>query len=109
MLEDMQAKSKEEMQDEQVRFAEFSTFCKQEHAENTATIADYAESLDALDRAINVLQKQNFDRKQAADAASLLQLSTNTMLPARARELIKVFLQMGQEPEGGKDFSGYEA
>merc|ERR1719262_1655009 len=31
-----------------------------------ATAQDYGESLDALDRAINVLREQNYDRPQAA-------------------------------------------
>jgi len=167
MLGDMLAKSKEEMQDEQVAWAEFSTFCKNEQAakaneiseekeqiealgaaimkanadaaqlgkeiadlnneldqntatlkaqteerkaeneENMAALADYDESLDAIDRAINVLSKQNFDRKQ--DAASLIQLSSSTMLPQRAKQLIKVFLQMEQPEEGEEGYMGYEA
>ena len=37
-----------------------------EHADFTALNQDYGESIDALTRAIAVLKKQNYDRKQAA-------------------------------------------
>merc|ERR1719171_1060446 len=63
-----------------------------EHKDYIAESTDYAESIDALDRAIMVLSKQNYDRKQAAGA--LLQLSTNQQVPEDARRAIATFLEM---------------
>jgi len=64
---------------------------------------DLAESVDALERAINVLSKQNYDRKQASEA--LLQLSKSPKLPEHARRTVAAFLEM----TSGDDFLSREA
>merc|ERR1719333_1382448 len=61
-----------------------------EKADYDATHKDYSESIEALQMAIEVLKKQNYDRKQAAAAEpaeeqapekSLLQVSSLTLIP----------------------------
>jgi len=148
LLQNMQATATEEMQNEEVSFAAFKTFCdgtlkrkageiaeendqiealqasiqknvadadgfaqrasqisqevtaheqnlkeqKEERAaekeEYAATHRDLSESVDALGRAISVLQKQQYDRKQQGDA--LIQLAT--VLP-EAQQLVENFFQ----------------
>merc|ERR1719321_1222702 len=133
MMQDMEATAKKEKHEEEVKFAEFETFCtneiadlkedikkaeeqielltseiekltsdvgvlgeeiaklqsdvasfeadvktqtaqrEKEHADFVAESTDYAESIDAIDRALVVLTKNAADKKQAA--ASLLQVS----------------------------------
>merc|ERR1719428_2159953 len=63
---------------------------EKEHAVYEGESQDYAETLDALDRAIMVLSKQNYDRKQAA--AALIQLSGKNELPQRAQAMISAFM-----------------
>merc|ERR1719183_315515 len=58
---------------------------------------DYGESVDALDRAIMVLNKKSAD-KPAADAV-LLQLAQSDRLPAQARSMVAAFVGVM-----GKDF-----
>merc|ERR1719395_404336 len=139
MLQDMQATAKKEKHEEEVKFADFETFCTQEiadlkedikqaveqidlltseiekltsdvgvlgeeiaklqsdvagfegdvkaqtsqrekeHADYVAESTDYAESIDAIDRAIIVLTKNAADKKQAGTA--LIQVAQLTMLP----------------------------
>jgi cell division septum initiation protein DivIVA len=74
-----------------------------------ATHKDYSESVDALERAIAVLKKQAFDRKQT----SLLEVSalrSVSLIPQDAKQAIDAFL--GDEPEGlavtAPEASGYE-
>jgi len=152
MLQDMVATAKKEKHEEEVKYAEFSTFCtsetadlkneiasaaeqielltseieklesdvsglakdiaklssdvasmeadvkaqtaqrEKEHAVYEGESQDYAETLDALDRAIMVLSKQDYDRKQAS--ASLLQVSELTMLPERVKAMVSAFMAM---------------
>merc|ERR1719326_2575009 len=59
--------------------ADMKAATKQRAADHEAFLAeeqDYSESVDALDRAIAVMQKQEHDRP--ASSASLLQVSENT-------------------------------
>jgi len=65
---------------------------------------DYSESVDALERAIAVLKKQAYDRKQAA---ALTQLSSLKLIPAEAKKALEVFLQ--QDPDEGLAVSAPEA
>merc|ERR1719159_1949250 len=58
-----------------------TTIREKEKADFTATLQDYSESLDALERAINVLKKQSADRPQAELVQSLLQVSRLQMIP----------------------------
>merc|ERR1719395_150380 len=143
MLQDMQATAKKEKHEEEVKNADFETFCTQEiadlkgnikeaeeqidlltseiekltsdvgvlgeeiaklqsdvasfesdvkaqtsqrekeHADYVAESTDYAESIDAIDRAIVVLTKNAADKKQAH--VSLMQVSTLTILPERMK------------------------
>jgi len=61
---------------------------------------DYSESIDALERAIAVLKKQSFDRKQTsflseADSESFVQvasLKTLTLIPEKTKRMIESFL-----------------
>jgi len=58
---------------------------------------DYGESVDAIDRALQVLNKKTAD-KPAADAV-LLQLASSDRLPAQAKSMVAAFLGVM-----GKDF-----
>merc|ERR1719473_1650140 len=69
---------------------------KLEKEDYDATHKDYSESVDALERAIAVLKKQSHDRAQAS--ASLLQVSTQSLMPADARRTIEAFLS--EDPDG---------
>lgn len=74
------------------------------HKEFVSEQRDYAESIDALDRAINVMQKQNFDR------AALLQLGEQ--LPANAQQMLTAFVGMMSDEDGdskGPDFMSRSA
>merc|ERR1712073_276727 len=77
-----------------------------EKADYDATHKDYSESIDALERAIGVLKKQAYDRKQAsfAQVASLQKLN---LIPEDAKRTIDAFLQ--QEPDEGLAVSAPEA
>jgi len=73
---------------------------------------DYSESVDALQRAIVVLKKQAYDRKQTslAQVSSLKQLS---LIPEEAKKAIDSFLSLGEEPAeslavSAPEASGYE-
>jgi uncharacterized coiled-coil DUF342 family protein len=149
MLTDMSTKCKQEMNDEQVAFAEFQSFCAngkpklkkqiakggetietlnaeigklgsdvstlgeeigvlqsdvtkfeadkkaaeaqrvKDHAAFVEESTDYAESVDALDRAILVMQEKN----QNIPGSALLQVTVqDKRLPAKAKSLISAFL-----------------
>merc|ERR1712073_292007 len=77
-----------------------------EKADYDATHKDYSESIDALERAIGVLKKQAYTRKQAsfAQVASLQKLN---LIPDEAKRTIDAFLQ--QEPDEGLAVSAPEA
>jgi hypothetical protein len=152
MLQDMVATAKKEKHEEEVKFAEFSTFCtgetadlkkeiasaaeqiellvseigklesdvsglgkdiaklssdvasmegdvkaqtaqrEKEHTAYTAESTDYSETIDAIDRAIMVLSKQNYDRKQAG--AALIQILDKTELPQRVQAMVSAFMAM---------------
>merc|ERR1712224_428170 len=72
-----------------------------EKADYDAMHMDYSESVDALQRAIAVLKKQAYDRKQAS-FAQVSALKSLSLIPASAKKAIDLFLmQTGvQEPEG---------
>merc|ERR1719321_834120 len=143
MMQDMEATAKKEKHEEEVKFAEFETFCtneiadlkeeikaaaeqielltseiekltsdvgvlgeeigklqsdvagfegdvkaqtaqrEKEYADYVAESTDYAESIDALDRAIMVITRNAEDKKQAS--ASLLQISEMKNVPERVK------------------------
>jgi len=66
-----------------------------EKADFDALHKDYTESIDALGRAIQVLKKQAYDRKQAA----LLQIKNLNLIPKEAKRAIDVFLSRNQDEE----------
>jgi len=80
-----------------------TTVRNQEKADYDKTHADYSESVDALERALQVLKKQTADRGQA----SLLQLKTLNLIPQNAKDTIDAFLQ--QDPEESLAMSAPEA
>merc|ERR1719219_2268431 len=77
-----------------------------EKTDYDATHKDYSESIDALERAIAVLKKQAYDRKQAS-FAQLSSLRALDLIPDDAKKAIDVFLQ--QEPDEGLAVSAPEA
>jgi hypothetical protein len=60
-----------------------------EHADYAATHQDFSESIDAIERAIQVLKSRGADVPQ-----SLLQLRASPVIPARAKAAIESFLAM---------------
>merc|ERR1719145_537631 len=77
-----------------------------EKTDYDATHKDYSESVDALERAIAVLKKQAYTRKQAslAQVGALQQLS---LIPKEAKKTIEAFL--AQDPDEGLAVSAPEA
>jgi prefoldin subunit 5 len=77
-----------------------------EKADFDATHKDYSESVSALERAVAVLKQQDHDRKQA----SLLQVSSMSMIPDEARKAIAAYMQEGEsQAPSGTDVSAPEA
>jgi len=73
-----------------------------------AESTDFSESVDALDRAIAILKKEDYDRPGSAE--SLLQLSRNDRMPAKVRSIVAAFVGMTKDsPLGGMDSSAPEA
>merc|ERR1719382_110888 len=72
-----------------------------EKADYDAMHKDYSESVDALQRAIAVLKKQAYDRKQAS-FVQVSALKSLSLIPAEAKKAIDLFLMQSgsQEPEG---------
>jgi len=77
---------------------------EKEHAAYQAESTDYAESVSALERAIQVMKKQDYDRDGAA--ASLLQVSQDSRLPEKAKDVIAAFLGTDEDEA---DFEEYSA
>merc|ERR1740123_1564129 len=70
------------------------------------THKDYSESIDALERAIAVMKKQAYTRKQES-FAQLSALAKLSLIPDHARKVIEAFLQ--QDPDEGLAVSAPEA
>merc|ERR1712232_416233 len=68
-----------------------------EKADYDALHKDYSESIDALQRAIAVLKKQAYDRKQAS-FVQVSALKKLNLIPADAKKAIDLFFM--QDPEG---------
>merc|ERR1719221_1506821 len=77
-----------------------------EKADYDATHKDYSESIDALQRAIAVLKKQAYDRKQASSLAQVTALKSLSLIPKEAKQVIESFLA---EPDEGLAVSAPEA
>jgi len=70
---------------------------------------DLSESVDALQRAIAVLKKQAYDRKQASSLAQVSALKSLNLIPASAKKTIDLFLMQGEQPDEGLAVSAPEA
>jgi len=69
-----------------------------EQTDYQATHKDYSESVDALQRAIQVLKKQAYDRSQAS-FAEVKSLKAMVLIPPEAKKAIDTFLmQVEQDP-----------
>merc|ERR1719217_361798 len=75
-----------------------TTIREKEKADFTATLQDYSESIDALERAINVLKKASADKPQAELFQSLLQVKSRGrfVVPLGTKNALDTFLQ--QDP-----------
>merc|ERR1719291_526481 len=82
-----------------------------DHAAFLEEEQDFSESVDALERAITVLQKQNYDRP--AGAAALMQLSgEDSRVPAQAKSILSAFITMmdgGKNSQDPMDYAAPEA
>merc|ERR1719399_393489 len=78
-----------------------------EKADYDALHKDYSESIDALQRAIAVLKKQAYDRKQAASLVQVSSLKSLSLIPDEAKRAIDTFF--AQEPDEGLAVSAPEA
>merc|ERR1719145_502275 len=64
-----------------------------EKTDYDATHKDYSESIDALERAIAVLKKQAYDRKQASSLVQVSALKNLALIPPEAKKVINSFLE----------------
>jgi hypothetical protein len=90
--------------------ADIKSSTAQRAKDNTEYLAesqDYSESVDALDRAIVVLQKQDYDR--TGSKAALLQLAEKNQLPAKVQAMVSAFIGMMQDDSDPKSYSAPEA
>jgi len=69
-----------------------------EKADYDATHKDYSESVDALQRAIAVLQKQAVDKKQAS-FAQVAALKSLNLMPKEAKRALDLFLSQDPDTE----------
>merc|ERR1740121_2653848 len=80
-----------------------------EKADYDALHQDYSESVDALQRAIQVLKKQAHDRSQAS-LAQVDGLKALKLIPAEAKKAMDLFLQQSADPldVSAPEAAGYE-
>jgi len=69
---------------------------------------DYSESIDAVARALETMQGEDYDR--TAGAAALLQLSNKNRMPAKVRSIMEAFvgLSAGTEEASPPEANAYE-
>ena len=81
-----------------------------EKADYDTTHKDYSEPVDALERAIAVLKKQPYDRKQAPSLLQVSALKEISLIPQEAKKAIDAFL--AEQDEGlavsAPEASGYD-
>jgi len=77
-----------------------------DHKAFLAEEQDYSESVDAIDRAIVVLQKQKDD--VPASAAALLQITEKAQIPAKAQAMITAFMGMMGDSSESPEANAYE-
>jgi len=76
---------------------------EKDHAAFLEEEKDYSESVDALERAVAVLSKQDYDRP------ALVQLSEDDRLPAKAKSVVVALLGMAGERADPMDYEAPEA
>lgn len=76
---------------------------EKDHAAFLEEEKDYSESVDALERAIATLAKQDYDRP------ALLQLSQDDRLPLKAKTLVTSLLGLSAEKADSMDYEAPEA
>merc|ERR1719217_1013911 len=89
--------------------ADMKAATKQRAKDHEAFLAeeqDYAESVDALERALVVMQKQEHDRP--ASSAALLQVSQNSLIPEKAKAVIAAFMGMMDDDSEAPEANAYE-
>jgi len=77
-----------------------------DHAAFVAEEQDYSESVDAIERALVVMQSKDKD-VAGSSAAALLQVSTNTQIPDKAKALITAFMSM-MDADEAPEANAYE-
>lgn len=82
---------------------------ERDHADFQAEEKDFSESVDAIERALVILSKEEYDRPAAA--AALVQVSSAQQLPEKARSIVNAFVGLldSKSPLGGTDYSAPEA
>jgi len=75
----------------------------EEHAEYLKTAQDYSESVDALERAIQVMSNQDYDRAQAESMLQKMAVGTPGM-----RRVLAAFLQEKTTGAGEPEVAAYE-
>jgi len=76
-----------------------------DHAAFVAEEQDYSESVDALDRALQVMQSKSADKP----GASLLQLQSSTQIPEKAKAVLTAFMgMMDDDAEAAPEANAYE-
>merc|ERR1719296_54106 len=60
---------------------------------------DYAESVSALERAIEVLKKQAYNRPQASALIQVANLNQLSLIPPEAKKAIALFLQQDRDSQ----------
>merc|ERR1719512_398672 len=78
-----------------------------EKADYDAMHKDFSESISALERAIAVLKKQAYDRKQASSLVQVSALTRLSLIPETAKRALAAFLE--QDPDAGLTVSAPEA
>jgi hypothetical protein len=68
-----------------------------EKADYEAMHKDYSESVDALQRAIAVLKKQAYDRKQESSLAQVAALKDLKLIPDKAKRILNAFLSTEED------------
>jgi predicted nucleic acid-binding Zn-ribbon protein len=78
--------------------AEAKALRAKEKADYDAQATDFSESIDALERAIQVLKSREADVPQ-----SLAQVRDDPKIPAHAKSVLTAFLEMSQAPVGSQE------
>jgi len=68
-----------------------------EETDNHDTHRDYSESIDALERAIDTLSKEAYDRPQAESLLQVSNLKKMALIPDRAKHFLDAFLQAADQ------------